>query len=439
MLDNNCMWTIITISIIALELILLNKVIINTSNIRVSKLNANITLMLLFLFIIYTSLENVYPEYRVIMVIGLTIIYYRYICDENNSIKLIIVPLIYWMILLGIDSFSMSMIVWINSLDSMGILMVKSIYRLQSIVLSKCMLIIVIRNYCRLRRDVDICKMDIAYMLIPIISNIVSTFAIYRYISKMKELYIAKDNELVIISCLLIVSNICLVLSIRKSILDNKMIAEANLIKEKMKIQYTHYINTQRDHMKVRQLHHDIKNHIACIKGVTQSNQDATNYISSIEDELDKYDNSFETGNMILDVILNEKNKVCKGNNIKLLIDINNIEICNFIDTIDICSIFSNIFDNAIEACEKISNSDKEINLRGTIVNNFFVIRMENTKQNKINIKNNYIKTDKKDTYLHGLGIKSVRDSVSKYNGEVVIDHSDNSFIMKIFIPLVPK
>lgn len=438
MLENNYIWFIITISIMALELILLNKVIISTSNIRVSKIKANITLTLLFLFIIYTSLDNVYPEYRVIMVIGLTIIYYRYICYEN-IINIIIIPLIYWMILLGIDSFSMSIIVWINSLNSMSALMDQNIYRLQSIILSKSMLIIAVIYYCRIRRNIDICKRDIVYMLIPIISNIVSSFAIYRYVSEMKEAYLLKDRELIIISCLLVISNICLILSIRKSILDNKMIAEGKLIKEKMKIQYTHYINTQQDYMKVRQLHHDIKNHIACIKGVTQSNQDATNYISSIENELDRYDNSFNTGNMILDIILNEKNKVCKESNIKLLININNIETCNFIDTIDICSIFSNIFDNAIEACEKINDYDKEINLRGTIVNNFFVIRMENTKQNKVNIKNNNIKTDKKDTYLHGLGIKSVKDSVSKYNGEVVIDYSENRFIMKIFIPLVPK
>lgn len=438
MLDNNYIWLIITISIMALELILLNKAIINTSSMRVSKLNVNITLILLFLFTLYTSLGNVYPEYRVIMIIVLTITYYRYICDEN-IIKVIIVPLIYWMILLGIDSLSMSIIVWINSLDSMSELMAQNIYRLQSIILSKGILTILVMYYCRLRIDIEISKKDIAYMFIPIISNIVSSFAIYRYVGEIKETYLFKDREVVIISSLLIISNICLVLSIRKSILDNKMIAEANLIKEKMKIQYTHYINTQKDYIKVRQLHHDIKNHIACIKGVTQSNNDATNYISSIEDELDKYDNSLKTGNMILDIILNEKNKVCKESNIKLLIDINNIETCSFIDTIDICSIFSNIFDNAIEACEKISDSEKEINLRGTIVNNFFVIRMENTKQNKINIKNNYIKTDKKDTYLHGLGIKSVKDSVSKYNGEVVIDHSENNFTMKIFIPLVPK
>ncbi|CEN30902.1 ATP-binding domain-containing protein [[Clostridium] sordellii] len=438
MLENNYIWIIITIITIILELILLTKIIIHTSNIRVSKLNLNITLSLLILFMIYTNLTNVYPEYRVIIVIGITVIFYKYICDEN-IIKVIMIPVVYWMILLGIDSFSMSIIVWINSLNSMSALMDQNIYRLQSIILSKSMLIIAVIYYCRLRINIDICKRDIVYMLIPIISNIVSSFAIYRYISKMMELYLLEGNKLIIISSLLILSNICLVLSIRKSILDNKMIAEGNLIKEKMKMQYTHYINIQKYHMKVRQLHHDIKNHITCIKGVTQSNNDATNYIRSIENELDRYDNIFNTGNMILDIILNEKSKVCKDSDIKLLIDINNFDICNFIDTIDTCSIFSNILDNSIEACKKISNYDKEIILRGTIVNNFFVIRIENTKQNEVNIKNNNIKTDKKDTALHGLGIKSVKDSVSKYNGEVVIDYSENSFIMKIFIPFVPK
>ncbi|WP_270660323.1 GHKL domain-containing protein, partial [Paraclostridium bifermentans] len=64
---------------------------------------------------------------------------------------------------------------------------------------------------------------------------------------------------------------------------------------------------------------------------------------------------------------------------------------------------------------------------------------IENTKQNKVNIREKHIKTDKKDTYLHGLGIKSVKSSVEKYSGEVVIDYSENRFIMKIIIPLVPK
>lgn len=436
MLENTIIWTIITIFTIILEWAVLNKIIIHTSYISVSKLNLKIILTAIILVMIYMNLVDIYPDYRIIIGVLTTIIYYKYICDEN-IIKVIFMSLIYWMILLGLDSLSMSLTSVINSLDTINQLIESSKYRLEAIILSKSLLILISVCYCKVKVSIDINKRELCYILIPIITNMVSFLAIYRYIIEIKYIDVLSNKEILLITLLLVLSNVCLILSIRKIIVDNKLIAEGKLIKEKIKMQHIHYINMQQDHMKVRQLHHDIKNHIACIKGVNSN--EATNYIRTIEMELDKYDNSFNTGNMILDIILIEKSKVCKQHNIKLLIDINNFDTCNFIDSIDICSIFSNILDNAIESCEKIRDSKREIILRGTIVNEFFVIRIENTKQNKVNIKNNNIKTDKKNTYLHGLGIKNIKDSVFKYNGEVVIDCSENIFILKIFIPLVPK
>lgn len=51
--------------------------------------------------------------------------------------------------------------------------------------------------------------------------------------------------------------------------------------------------------------------------------------------------------------------------------------------------------------------------------------------------KNNKIKTDKKDPNLHGIGIKSIKTSVQKYDGEVFIDYQDYKFIVKIYIPMI--
>lgn len=438
MLSNTYIWTIITVFTIALEWFILSKVLLHTSTARVSKFKVNTSLYIVILFSICMNLVGIFPNLRVIISICITAIFYKYICGEK-IIKVSIVSLLYWMILLGIDAFSMSFIVWINNLDSMDFIMGLNVYRLQVIILAKGILVLASICYCKIKITLDISKRDVGYIFIPIITNILSFLVIYKYVIEVKNVYVLTNKELMIISFLLVLSNICLILYIRKTIIANRIIAEGNLIKEKMKMQYTHYVSVQEDHMKVRQLHHDIKNHIACIKGVAQINNDATNYISSIESELDKYDNSFNTGNIILDIILNEKSKTCKESDIKLLIDINNFGTCDFIDTIDVCSIFSNILDNSIEACEKIKDMKKEIILRGTIVNDFFVIRIENTKQNKVNIREKHIKTDKKDIYLHGLGIKSVKSSVEKYSGEVVIDYNENRFVMKIIIPLVPK
>ena len=76
-----------------LEWIVLNKIIIHTSALRVSKLNLNITLALVILFMIYLNLADIYPDYRIIIGIGVTVIFYKYICSENiiKVIKIIII------------------------------------------------------------------------------------------------------------------------------------------------------------------------------------------------------------------------------------------------------------------------------------------------------------------------------------------------------------
>ncbi|MFA4038213.1 ATP-binding protein [Clostridioides difficile] len=101
----------------------------------------------------------------------------------------------------------------------------------------------------------------------------------------------------------------------------------------------------------------------------------------------------------------------------------------------DICHIFSNILDNAIEACNKIDSGNRVICVKGDVMQNFYLIRVENTKMNKIITKNGDILTDKKGS-LHGLGIKSVKNSVNKYGGNVVIEYDDKKFVVKIAIPL---
>ncbi|CEN76366.1 ATP-binding domain-containing protein [[Clostridium] sordellii] len=434
MLDNNIFWIVVTFITLILEWIVLKKVIDYTSDKRFSNFKNNIIISIIIIFASGLTVIDIFPNCRIIIFIIVTIVFYKYSYYES-TVKCVLVSLIYWMILLGIDAVSMSSIIWVNSLEGMDILIKKNIYRLEAITLSKGILIGLLFLYYRLKVKIDISKKDVIYILIPIITNIFSFLVIFQYIFEFNDINIIDSNQILIMSFLLLLSNISLILSLRKIIINNKLITESNIIKDKMKTQYSHYTNMKESQSKVRELHHDIKNHIACLKSRTLSNNNVNKYIDSIEKELDNYDKDFNTGNMILDIILNEKNKICKENNINIIVDIN-FSRCNFIDLIDVCSIFSNILDNAIEACTKVETCKREVILRGNIVNNIFIIRIENSKINKLNIKNNNIETDKKNKFLHGLGIRSVKNSVQKYNGEVAINYTENKFIMKIIIPL---
>ena len=200
-------------------------------------------------------------------------------------------------------------------------------------------------------------------------------------------------------------------------------------------MQYNYYLNMQESQMKVRKLHHDINNHISCIKKI--ENEDINEYIDSIKKELKGFESTFDSGNRILDIILSDKHSECIKNNIDLFCDIN-FEKCDFIQMIDVSAIFANMIDNAIEACKKVENN-RYINIRGTIVKYYYVIKCENSKSNEIKIKNNKIISSKKDSFLHGIGLSSIKESLKKYDGDMEIIDEKNKFTLKIYIPLKIK
>ncbi|WP_270507006.1 GHKL domain-containing protein, partial [Paraclostridium sordellii] len=79
---------------------------------------------------------------------------------------------------------------------------------------------------------------------------------------------------------------------------------------------------------------------------------------------------------------------------------------------------------------------NRYINIRGTIVKSYYIIKCENSKNNEIKIKNKKILTNKKDKFLHGLGLTSMKSSLNKYNGDLKFIDEENKFIINIYIPL---
>ncbi|MCE9676829.1 ATP-binding protein [Paraclostridium bifermentans] len=230
-------------------------------------------------------------------------------------------------------------------------------------------------------------------------------------------------------------SSFLLLMIVFKIIKDIKEKSEERLLKEKIDIQYKYYLNLQESQNKVKKLYHDINNHMFCIKNLSSDKEDVNKYIDEMSKELNQFKEIHNTGNMILDIILKEKQNICNENNIDLTCDVN-FSKCNFIEMTDVCSIFSNILDNAIEACNKTSMDKKYIKIRGTLVKSYYVIRCENSKTNKLEIKNSKIITSKKDKFIHGIGLKSVKSSIKKYNGDLEIEDFKNKFLLQIYIPI---
>lgn len=232
-------------------------------------------------------------------------------------------------------------------------------------------------------------------------------------------------------------SSIVLILLFRQIVKENKKKAQNELMKNKLDMQYAHYLSIQESHMKVKKLYHDINNHIYCIDNLKNNSKEVNEYVNNLKDEIKEFKSIYNTGNMILDIIINEKSELCKKKGIKFICDINFSKV-NFIKPIDVSSIFANILDNAIEACDKIhdKNINKYIRVKGTISKSYFVLKCENSKVNSIKINKNRLITDKMDKFMHGIGIQSVKSSLEKYNGEILFEDKKDKFILNIYIPL---
>lgn len=235
---------------------------------------------------------------------------------------------------------------------------------------------------------------------------------------------------------ILFIINIILISIFINSIKSEKEKAKREIVNEKLDMQYKYYLMVKESQEKMKQVYHDMNNHMENIRSLKNSSEDVNEYINNIEDEVKNNKNIYNTGNALLDIILYEKSKECIKNNIDFNVGID-FSKCEFIDMIDISSIFSNLIDNAIEACNKIddNNIEKYITIKGTFIKNYYVVRCENSKTNKVIIRNNKILTSKKDKFLHGIGVDSIKSSIKKYNGELKIKNSEFKFITSIHIP----
>ncbi|AFS77145.1 two-component signal transduction sensor histidine kinase [Gottschalkia acidurici 9a] len=436
---NGLPWGIVTVISVSIEWLVFNFILNKISILKKDKITLYVSLSTLILII--TTFSFLKMESNIKLFIGMILGFVFYIFNyEVTTLKSTIVSLVYWMLFLGIDIISASIVTIINSMHDLNKLLDENIFRLELIIISKLFLLFltfIFRKFNLKRVQLNIKKRELVYVGIPIITNIVSIIAIFIYSFKQEESNFIQNIIMFIMSSLLLLSNISLVIIVYRIMKDSKLRIENKIIKEKINTKYEYYLKLQDNQMKVRKLYHDIKNHIICIQNIHINDDTIEKYIDSINKEISSCADIYKTGNMILDIILNEKKSICDKNSIEFISDIN-FSMCDFIDMVDVCSIFSNILDNAIEACEKIDSKTivKYIKIRGTIVNKFFVLKVENSKINNVIMKGNKVITDKRDSFLHGLGIISIKSSVEKYNGEIAIEHKKDKFIMNIYIPL---
>ena len=183
---------------------------------------------------------------------------------------------------------------------------------------------------------------------------------------------------------------------------------------------------------------HDIRHRL---RNVRKKEVIDENELEEIEQAIGIYDGLIKTGNEVLDVIISEENAYCNKNGIKMLCNIDGKQL-NFMKPADIYSIFQNGIHNAIDAVLKIEEKDRRI-IRVNIkrIQSLISVHMENYFEDneKIEFKDGLPVSLSKDKNYHGFGMRSIKKSVEKYNGNIEVTVRDNIFSLDMLIPLCDK
>ena len=169
---------------------------------------------------------------------------------------------------------------------------------------------------------------------------------------------------------------------------------------------------------------HDYKNHVIALRQLAadENMEGIKEYLNCENELIQKKMFYIKTGNSVVDAIVNTKG-------ITFIVNAAIPKKC-CVREIDMSNILGNLIDNAMEASQGEEEPYIDLTIRQEKI--FLVIKIINQYSRDFS-KN--LKTTKKKQKFHGIGIRSVKSIVTKYEGEFSIDKKGTEVVVKILIP----
>ncbi|MBO4523668.1 MAG: GHKL domain-containing protein [Ruminococcus sp.] len=210
---------------------------------------------------------------------------------------------------------------------------------------------------------------------------------------------------------------------------------ELDLVTQQSQLQLNAYKALNEKYNASRRVIHDVKKHLASLDGLINANQarEAEHYKELLTTELNKLMPRFECDNAILTVVINNKLETADKHKIDFKVDAEYTEI-DFISNLDITAIFSNLLDNAFEACSELPEEMRNVSLSIKRHNHFVFILMENSFKNVVTDGREQFRSTKLGH--QGIGMSNIKSACEKYSGSFNAHTENDQFITEILIPI---
>lgn len=180
---------------------------------------------------------------------------------------------------------------------------------------------------------------------------------------------------------------------------------------------------------KSRMAYHDFKNDINVLRQYAANNEidKLKAYLNEIGTPVFALESYTWSGNQMIDLILNQKYREAKEAGVDFQVDAEWVGQVPLSDR-EVCSVFGNLLDNALEACELVRETGRWIKVAVKKRKQILQIRIENSIEKQPVKYGMGFLTRKSDREMHGIGLKSVESIVERHQGDWQINYSSDKF-----------
>lgn len=230
-----------------------------------------------------------------------------------------------------------------------------------------------------------------------------------------------------IASCFL---SLVLIVSLESRLFAEREKQKAQVMQRVMELRQQQYILKKSSIEQVRRQYHDMKNLLLYLEN-RPSQENLRAHLAKILDDIRPFENVLDTGNEALDILLSEKLRQCGEKQIVCTV-LADGALLRFIHPLDLVTIVGNAMDNAIEACLRVPEGARFIQVRTVQQNGFAVLSFSNSCDGEIRTAGRRILTGKQDRENHGFGLANIRRAIEGYGGEMSWRAGDGEFTLTL-------
>lgn len=275
---------------------------------------------------------------------------------------------------------------------------------------------------------------QVKWLLLSIMFPIVS-FLMMMVVFDMSKSSSDLSYGAIVFSIILVVVNFSTIYLLEQLEQASKDAKESSLLRQEQQLQTEHILALEKNYREQRKTAHDFRNRLQTIYDLLEMNQPdkAKEYVRELQGMQTTRLFLSNSGHAIIDAILNHKSQIAKEQNIDLQIQMNSLAHVN-IGTDMLTVLLSNLLDNAIEGCGRISD-ERQIILELIAKPDMLWLSIKNTAI-PVKVVGNTIPTSKEPKEDHGYGIPRVQYILNQLKAEYAFGYKDGWFTFAAEIPL---